>query len=181
MLRDYVVRTVDVQDKPPSGGCGNTQNTEALKVLMAERLCGVGGGGLGQKRKLTQIIIRVEGEKVPEGLEIYYYSRFKQQRLVGNSGCGRGEWNRGGVELPKSDNGPGPVPWKSCAGFVCFRFVGGSQETQMLHSFFFLPISTGTISVQVLYSSYSCLRQLYEWQRDAEVDWLIERDRWWTR
>lgn len=39
----------------------------------------------------------------------------------------------------------------------------------MLHSFFFLPISTGTISVQVLYSFYSCLRQLYEWQRDAEV------------
>lgn len=116
---------------------------------MAESVCGVDGGGLGQKRKLTQTVKRVGGRIVSEGLEAYYYSRFKQQRLVGNSGCGRGEWNRGGVELPKSDNGPGPVPWKSCAGFVCFRFVGGSQEKQMLHSFFPLPISTGTISVQV--------------------------------
>lgn len=86
---------------------------------------------------------------MPEGLEIYYYSRFKQQRLVGISGCGRGEWNRGGVELPKSDNGPGPVPWKSCAGFVCFRFVGGSKRSRCCTAFP-LPIPTGTISVHVV-------------------------------
>lgn len=95
---------------------------------------------------------------VTEGLEIYYYSRLKLQRLVGNSGRGRGEWNRGGVELPKSDNGPGPFPWKSCAGFACFRFVGGSREADAAQ-LFFLPISTGTISVQYSYRFY-CLRQL---------------------
>lgn len=121
---------------------------------------------------MTQTTKRAERkEKVPEGPEIYYYSRFKQQRLVGNSGCGRGEWNRGGVELPKSDNGPGPVPWKSCAGFVCFRFVGGSERSRCcITFFFFLPIPTETIPVQGLYcTDFIRLRQLCKWQRDAEV------------
>lgn len=134
-----------------------------------------------RREKLTQTAKRVEREKVPEGLEIYYYSRFKQQRLVGNSGCGRGEWNRGGVDLPKSDNGPGPVPWKSCAGFVCFRFVGGSPETQMLHSFFYPAdihrdnLRTSTVQL-VLY----CLRQLCKWQRDAEVRGQTDQTGWHT-
>lgn len=102
-----------------------------------------------------------------EGREIYYYSRFKQQRLVGNSGCGRGEWNRGGVELPKSDNGPGPVPWKSCAGFACFRFVGGSLRSRCCTAFFPADIHRDgfrTSTAQVL-----LLTAAVEWQRDAEV------------
>lgn len=147
---------------------------------MAERVSvGWRVGGLGQKRELTQTTNRQAGRKlVPEGLEIYYYSRFKQQRLVGNSGCGRGEWNRGGVELPKSDNGPGPVPWKSCAGFVCFRFVGGSKRSRCCTAFF--PADTHRDNFctcsSVLYRFY-CLLQLCKWQRDAEV--RGQRDRRW--
>lgn len=104
-----------------------------------------------RREKLTQTAKRVEREKVPEGLEIYYYSRFKQQRLVGNSGCGRGEWNRGGVELPKSDNGPGPNLVLVLSASV---LLVGPQRRRCCTAFFTLPISTGTIYVQVLYSLY---------------------------
>lgn len=65
-----------------------------------------------KKKSLTQTDSQAQEGVASEGLEIYYYS--SNVRLVGNSGCGRGEWNRGGVELPKLDDGPGRVPWKSC-------------------------------------------------------------------
>lgn len=129
-----------------------------------------------RREKLTQTAKRVEREKVPEGLEIYYYSRFKQQRLVGNSGCGRGEWNRGGVELPKSDNGPGPNLVLVLSASV---LLVGPQRRRCCTAFFTLPISTGTIYVQVLYSLY-CLRQLCKWQRDAEVRGQTDQTGWHT-
>lgn len=127
--RDCVVRTVDVQDKPPSVGVGIPRT---LKGCVGWKRLWFGS----EEKVDTNNQTSGRRKKIPEGPEIYYHSRFKQQRLVGNSGCGRGEWNRGGVELPKSDNGPGPVPWKSCAGFVCFRFVGGSERGRCCITFF---------------------------------------------
>lgn len=53
--RDFVVRTVDVQDKPPSVGVGIPRT---LKGCVGLRGC-----GLGQERKLTQTAKRSEGKR----------------------------------------------------------------------------------------------------------------------
>lgn len=69
----------------------------------------------------------------------------------------------------------GQRPWSSSLEILCWfcllPFCWWVREKQMLHNFFFfLPIPTGTIPVQGLYcTGFIRLRQLCEWQRDAEV------------
>lgn len=76
----------------------------------------------------------------------------------------------------------GQRPWPSPLEILCWscllRFCWWAPERKMLHSSHPLPTSPGTISVQVLHPYRSCcLRQLCEWQRDAEARGLTLTDK----
>lgn len=141
------------------------------------------GGDLGQEgKKLTHNRPDKRGgrKEYRRGLELYYYSRSNKQQtvLLGIQDCGRGEWNRGGVELPKSDNGPESSSLVILCSFCLLPFCCvGPRDADAATAFFFpscryppgqftynLANKSSTVQVHLFW-----LRQLSSGKRNAEV------------
>lgn len=103
------------------------------------------GCGLGQKRRLTQTIKRGKGKisyRRAQGFIIIQDSSSNVllgiQDAAGANGTA-GEWS-----FPSRTTALVQFLGNSCAGFVCFRFVGGSERSRCCIPFFFLPFPADT-------------------------------------
>lgn len=136
---------------------------------MAENVCGLGCGGLGQKRRLTQTT-KTSGKRNGSG-GLGDLLLFKIQAATS---CWEFRMRQGRME-PRGSGASqvGQRSWSSSLEILCWFCLlpfcwWVPRDADAAQLFFFLPISTGAIYVQVLYSFY-CLRQRYEWRRHAEV------------